>query len=147
MIKVVKFFHPVDLDPLQVESWTLEDTIQSVKFVDSPYLRIYTPAAAPDDFHIKIQHILDLGFGDDPLWTGTETITLVDTDIPPSSIYDYNFFIPFDKAVAPAPVTRHVVYITNNSTTTSFVVKTLLFGKTDTQLQTSQDNGVITTLR
>lgn len=145
MIKVVKFYHPVMLSPGQTESWILEDTIQSAKFVFQPMFRLYTPAI-PDSCHLKIVHILDLGFGDDPLWSGTDDYVVVDEDVPPDSMRDYVFAVQLDKATPPAPVTRHVVYLTNLSTTTAYVFKTLLFGLTDTQIQTN-NNGVITTIR
>jgi hypothetical protein len=145
VIQVVKFYHPVLLSPLEVQSWVVEDTLQTALFVFNPLLRIYmSDYAVP--VHFKLTHTLDLGFGDDPLWSGTDTYTMVDEDIPPLAIRDYAIAAQLDKVLPPQPVTRYTVYLTNTSTTTDMVVKTILFGQTETQIQNSRNQGVITTI-
>lgn len=146
MIQVVKFYHPVLLSPLEVQSWVIEDTLQSALFVFNPVFRIYmSDYAVP--VHFKLTHTLDLGFGDDPLWEGTDTYTVADEDIPPLSLRDYVFATQLDKVVAPQPLTRYTVYLTNTSAADDMIVKTILFGLTETQIQSSRNQGVITTIR
>ena len=146
MIQVVKFYYPVLLAPGETQSWVIEDTLQTAKFVFQPMFRVYMSNYA-DSVHFKLTHTLDLGFGDDPLWSGTDTYVVAEDDIPPLSLRDYNFAAQLDKVMPPQPVTRHTVYLTNNSATTEMVVKTILFGLTETQIQTSKNQGVITTIK
>ena len=90
-----------------------------------------------------IKHIFDLGYGDDPLWSGVEEFTVVDDLIPPDAFRSYNFTPQLDKAEK--IITRHTVTITNNSLVEQKVFKSLIFGLTETQVQLGNDSGVITT--
>ncbi len=143
MINVVKFYKPLQLDPGETGSWTVEDEVTTVKFVFNPLLRVYAPYTGVDDINLKITHIFDLGFGDDPLWSGTQSYVVVNEDLPPASFRDYTFTPQIDRAET--LVTRHTVEIKNLSATEQVIVKSLLFGLTETQVQISKDLGVITT--
>lgn len=141
MIKVVKFYRPVLLSPSQSEEWIVEDTVVGAKFVFLPYFRLYNPINN-GTCHLTITHIFDLGMGDDPLWSGTEIFELVDEDILPNSVRDFTFTPQLDKD--PKIRTYHKVKITNMDTVER-VWKTIVFGLTETQMQTSKDSGVIST--
>ena len=69
----VKFHFPFQLLPLETQTFTVEDEIETVKFILDPLLRFYNPTTA-STIRLKISHTLDLGFGDDPLNSGTFTI-------------------------------------------------------------------------
>lgn len=142
MIRVVKFYHPVLLDPGQSEEWIVEDTILGAKFVFLPYFRLYNPAGN-DTCHLTITHIFDQGYGDDPLWSGTQQYVLVDEDILANSVRDFTFTPQLDKD--PSIRTYHKVKITSLAPTETRVWKTIVFGLTETQVQTSKDSGVIST--
>lgn len=143
MIRVVKFYKPVLLDPGQSEEWIVEDTIQGAKYVFLPYFRLYN-RVGNGLVHLTVTHIFDLGWGDDPLWSGTEEYVLVDEDISSNSVRDYTFTPQLDKN--PDIRTYHKVRLTNPAgAADSYVYKTLVFGLTETMVQTSKDSGVITT--
>ena len=142
MIRVVKFYKPVLLDPLQEEEWIVEDTMQGAKFIFLPQFRLYNVVGNPT-CHLTVTHTFDLGWGDDPLWSGTEHYIVVDEDVPTDAIRDYAFTPQLDKD--PKIKTYHKVKIKNLDTVDSFVFKTIVFGLTETNVQTSGDSGVITT--
>lgn len=142
MIRVVKFYKPVLLDPLGYEEWIVEDTIQGAKFIFLPLFRLYNVTGNPA-CHLTVTHIFDLGWGDDPLWSGTEEYIAVDEDVPTNAMRDYNFTPQLDKDTKIR--TYHKVKITNLDTVAAYVFKTIVFGLTETNVQTSGDSGVITT--
>lgn len=145
MIKVVKFYKPLQLDPGETGEFTVEDEIHTAKFVFLPELRVYntSPAIGGDACHLEITHIFDLGWGNDPLWSGREEYVVVNEDIPAGAFRAYNFTPQLDKAEK--LVTRHVVRITNLGATEQRIIKSLLFGLSETQIQLGSDSGVITT--
>jgi hypothetical protein len=143
MIRVVKFYKPVILDPGQSEEWIVEDTMQGAKFVFLPYFRLYNKQGN-GDVNLTITHFFDLGWGDDPLWSGVEQYELVNDLVPGNAIRDYTFTPQLDKD--PNIKTYHKVKLENPSTATdTYVYKTLVFGLSETQVQTSGGSGVITT--
>jgi len=142
MIKVVKFYKPLQLDPGEFKSYTVEDEMGTAKFVFLPELRVYNPQGG-FDCHLVVKHIFELGFGDDPLWQGTEEFIVVDEIIPPNAFRAYNFTPQLDKATK--IVTRHVVTITNEDPVNQRIIKSLIFGLTETQVNLGDDSGVITT--
>jgi hypothetical protein len=133
----VKFFWPIRLDPGASSSFTVEDEITGAKFILSPMLRFYNTSNGL--VHLKIVHILDLGFGDDPLYSGTWQFNLVDEDIPTLSLRDFDFTpqIDNDREVA----TRHTITVTNPDLLEERVVRLILFGYTEisTRLPANQE--------
>lgn len=129
-----KFHFPFQIPPTASVAFTVEDEIETVKFVLDPLLRVYNPSKV-STLRLTITHTLDLGsFGtDDPLNSGTQTITVVQEDLPPDSFMDYNFTpqIDLDEQF----VTRHVVTMENLSTTVTEVFRAILFGSTEVQVQ------------
>lgn len=127
----VKFYWSFRLDPSETISFTIENEIQTAKTVFTPMLRMYNSSGAV--IHEKIVHLLDLGFGDDPLNCGTFTYDLLDEDVPDNSIRDFAPAPQIDLALFPA--TRHTVYATNKDTTTERIVRFILFGMADISAQ------------
>ena len=141
MIRVVKYYKPMQLDPGQSEEFIVEDILEGVKFVFLPLFRLYnTPGNGT--VHLEITHIFDLGWGDDPLWSGTEYFVVVDEDVIDDSMRDYNFTPQLDKD--PKIITKHKVKLTNKHPTETKIYKMLVFGLTETSMQVSKDSGVIT---
>lgn len=133
----VKFFWPIRLDPGASSSFTVEDEIHIAKFVMNPLLRMYNTSGGI--LHLNIKHILDLGFGDDPLYSGTWTFDVVDEDVPTAALRDYNFTpqIDNDREVA----TRHTITVTNPDLLEERIVRFILFGNTEisTKLPANQE--------
>jgi hypothetical protein len=127
----VKFFWPYRLDPGEEIPFTVEDEMQTAKFIFDPMLRLYNSSGA--SVHLKIVHVLDLGFGDNPLYSGTYQYTVVDEDVPTDSLRDYAFTPQIDLDTTAA--TRHVIYIKNLDLTTERIVRFILFGNTEVQVQ------------
>jgi hypothetical protein len=127
----VKFLWPYRLDPDEEVSFTVEEEMQTAKFIFSPLLRLYNSSGSA--VHLKIVHILDLGFGDDPLYSGTYTYDLVDEDIPNNSIRDFDFTPQIDLDTT--ATTRHVVYVTNLDPLVERIVRFILFGSTEISVQ------------
>lgn len=142
MIKVVKFYKPLQLDPGESKSYTVEDEMGTAKFIFLPDLRVYNPQGG-FDCRLVIKHIFELGYGDDPLWQGSEEFIVVDEILNPNAFYDYKFTPQLDKATK--IVTRHVVTITNQDPVNQRIIKSLIFGLTETQINLGDDSGVITT--
>ena len=120
----VKFYWSFQLDPSETASFTIEESMQTEKSVFSPMLRMYNSSGAI--IHERIEHLLDLGFGDDPLNCGTFTYDLLDEDVPDDSIRDYALTPQIDLAKFPA--TRNTVYMTNTDTVEQRIVRFILFG-------------------
>lgn len=143
MIRVVKFYKPVMLDPGQEEEWIVEDNMLGAKFVFLPLFRLYNKSGN-GDVELTVTHIFDLGWGDDPLWSGTEEYVVVDETVPGNSLRDYNFTPQLDND--PSIRTYHKVKLKNPATATeTYVFKTIVFGLTETMVQTSGSSGVIST--
>lgn len=126
----VKFLWPYRLDPDEEISFTVEDEMQTAKFILNPELRLYNSSGHA--VHLRIVHVLDLGFGDNPLYSGTYQYTVVDEDIPNNCLRDYDFTPQID--LDDVAVTRHVVYIKNLDTTLERIVRFILFGSTEVQV-------------
>lgn len=131
----VKFFWPYRLDPDEEISFTVEDEMQTAKFVLNPLLRLYNSSGSA--VHLKIVHILDLGFGDNPLYSGTYQYDVVDEDVPNNALRDYQFTPQIDLDTVAA--TRHVVYVKNLDLAAERIVRFILFG--DTEVQTTLPAG------
>jgi len=140
MLYAVKFHFPFQLLPLTSASFTVEDEINTVKFILNPMLRFYN-STATSTMRLTIDHILDLGFGDDPLNSGTFTINVVAEDVPPQAIRDFAFTPQIDDDTQ--FTTRHVVTIENLSATKTEIVRCMLFGSTETQVQLPASQSVI----
>jgi len=132
----VKFLWPIRLDPGGSEAFTVEDQIRTVKAIFDPMLRLYNTSAG--SVHLNIQHTLDLGYGDDPLYSGSWTFDVVDDDIPTLALRDYEFTPQIDLDTV--AITRHTVTTTNLSSTEERIVRFILFGKAEvvTQLPAGQ---------
>jgi hypothetical protein len=126
----VKFLWPYRLDPDETISFTVETEMQTAKFIFDPLLRLYNSSGSA--VHLKIVHVLDLGFGNDPLYSGTYTYDLVDEDIPTGTLRDFDFTPQIDLDTTAA--TRHVVSVKNLDLTTERIVRFILFGKTEVQV-------------
>jgi hypothetical protein len=133
----VKFFWPIRLDPGASSAFTVEDEVKGAKFVLDPLLRFYNTSSGL--VHLKIEHTLDLGFGDDPLYSGTWTFNLVDEDIASMSIRDFQFTPQIDNDTEVA--TRHTITITNPDLLQECIVRLILFGSTEisTRLPANQE--------
>jgi len=127
----VKFYWAFQLDPEEEIAFTIEEQMQTAKTVFDPMLRMYNSSGAI--IHEKIEHLLDLGFGNDPLSCGTYLYTLLDEDVPNNSIRDFSPAPQIDLAKFPA--TRHTVYAKNLDLTTERVVMFILFGMADISAQ------------
>lgn len=135
----VKFLWPVRLDPGQIHSFTVEDEIRTVKSIFDPLLRLYNTSGST--VNLKITHILDLGFGDDPLYSGTWTFLLVDDDIPTLTLRDFNFTPQIDNDTEVA--TRHTITVENKSTTQESIVRFILFGTSEISVRLSANQEII----
>jgi hypothetical protein len=135
----VKFYWSFQLDPGEEISFTIEDSMETAKAVFDPMLRMYNSSGAI--IHEKIVHLLDLGFGDDPLNCGTFTYILLDEDIPNNSIRD---FVPAPQIdLAKFPATRHTVYAKNTDLVTQRIVRFILFGKAEITAQLPADQEIV----
>lgn len=117
-------------------SFTLETTaLANIRAIYKPVLRCYNFSTGPLD--LTIEHVLDLGSGDDPLHNGTFTMTVVLETIPASSYLDYNF-----GGIHLATDTTLTVYHTitvANAGATARIFHAVLFGEAEiaTQLPAS----------
>ncbi len=128
----VKMMWPIRLDPSANYAFTVEDNIRLTSAIYNPLLRFYNTNLT-GDMQLIIEHTLDLGFGDDPLYSGSWTFTVVDEQIPPISLRDYAFTpqIDLDDTV----ITRHTITVTNLSAVEEKIVRLILFGDADVQAQ------------
>ena len=118
-------------------SFTIETEIVGAKFVLNPLLRLYNTSGGVVD--LKIVHILDLGFGDDPLYSGTWTFNLVDEAVPAQALRDFQFTPQIDNDIEVK--TRHTVTVTNPDLLEERIVRLVLFGYTEvsTRLPANQE--------
>lgn len=132
----VKMLWPIRLDPNGTPggsyAFVVEDRIRTAKAVFNPLLRFYNTNTS-GDINLKITHTLDLGYGDDPLYSGSWTFEVVNEDIPHVTIRDYNFTPQID--LDQVAVTRHTVTVTNLSTTEQKIVRLILFGSAEVEAQ------------
>jgi hypothetical protein len=137
MLVPVKFFWPYRIDPGESAAFTIENEISGAKFVMNPVLRFYNTSGGT--MHLKVEHTLDLGFGDDPLYSGTWTFDLIDEDVATLSMRDVDIIPQLDNDLT--IVTRHTVTITNPDVTEERIVQLILFGSTDisTRLPANQE--------
>jgi len=137
----VKFLWPYRLDPDEEISFTIEDMIQTAKAVFFPVLRMYNKSG--HELHLKIVHLLDLGFGDDPLYSGTYSFIVADEDVPTDALRDYTPSpqIDFDTVAA----TRNTVSVTNLDSSNERIVRFILFGIADIQAQLPANEEIIRT--
>lgn len=138
-LTLVKCHWPYLLDPAQEQQFTVEEEIQTAKFILSPMLRLYNSSGA--NVQLTINHILDLGFGSDPLRTGTYTYELVNEEVPTGSIRDFEFAPQLDLDTV--TTTRHVVKIENLDLVTERLVRFILFGYTDIKVQLPASQEII----
>ena len=133
----VKIMWPFRLDPSGSASFTVEDDLPGITFTMDPMLRLYN--TSPADTHFKVVHLLELGPGDDPLWSGSYEFLLVDEDVLPMKLRDVELTKNIDK-IDPDFATRHTVTVTNMDTVNERIVRVALFGWSviDTQLPASQ---------
>lgn len=133
----VKFFWPYRVDPEASISFTIETEISGAKFIANPVLRFYNTSAGT--MHLKVEHTLDLGFGDDPLYSGTWTFDVVDEDVTTLTYRDVTFSPQIDNDTTVA--TRHTVTVTNPDTEDERIIQFVLFGTTDisTRLPANQE--------
>ena len=135
----VKFLWPVRLDPSQEYSFTVEDEITTVKAIFDPLLRLYNTST--NSVNLKITHVLDLGFGDDPLYSGSWSFLLVDEDVPTLTLRDFDFTPQIDNDTVAA--TRHTVTVKNLSTTTEAIVRFILFGTSEVNVRLDASQEII----
>jgi hypothetical protein len=135
----VKFYWAFRLDPDEEISFTIENSMETAKAVFNPMLRMYNSSGAV--IHEKIEHLLDLGFGDDPLNCGTFTYTLLDEDVPNNSIRDFAPAPQIDLAKFPA--TRHTVYAKNTDPSLERIVRFILFGEAEVSAQLPADQEIV----
>jgi len=127
----VKFLWPYRLDPGETISFTVEDEMQTAKFIFDPLIRLYNSSGS--SVHLTIVHVLDLGFGDNPLYSGTYQYTVVDEDVPSPALRDYDFTPQIDLDTTAA--TRHVVSVENLDLVEEKIVRFILFGQTEVSVQ------------
>jgi hypothetical protein len=142
VINVVKLYKPLLLSPGEEQEFVVEDLMQSVKFIFDPLIRVINGEVA-DSCELTITWTFDLGFGNDPLWSGNYSSVVVNEVISAGAFRDYVPSPQIDQSET-LP-TRHVVKIKNLGTTVDRVIKTLIYGLTETQIQVSKDLGVIST--
>lgn len=137
----VKMLWPIRLDPGGFKAFTVEDELKTAKFVFFPLLRMYNTSGA--DLNLKIEHTLDLGFGDDPLYSGTWTFEVVNEDVPspPNTLRDYNFTPQID--LDELAVTRHTVTVTNLDLANERICRFILFGMTEISVQLPASQQII----
>ncbi len=135
----VKFLWPVRLDPGANYSFTVEDEIRTVKAIFDPLLRLYNTSAGT--VNLQITHVLDLGFGDDPLYSGSWSFLLVDDDVPTLTLRDFNFTPQIDNDTV--AVTRHTVRVENKSLTQEAIVRFILFGEAEVNVRLDASQEII----
>jgi hypothetical protein len=135
----VKFLWPYRLDPGTETSFTVEEQMQTAKFVLTPVIRLYNSSGS--DVNLKITHVLDLGFGDDPLYSGTYQFIVVDEDVPSPALRDYAFTPQID--LDDVASTRHVVTVKNLDLLEERIVRFILFGYTDIQAQLPANQQIV----
>lgn len=124
----VKFHFPFQIDAGATASFAIEDQIETASFILSPMLRYYNTLTA-GTVDLTIVHLLDVGFGDDPLNSGTASTTLLNVQgLAKGAVQDYVFLtqIDLDEDIA----TRHTVTVVNNSAAQE-VVRFVLSGYTE----------------
>jgi len=135
----VKFLWPVRLDPEQTYSFTVEDEIRTVKAIFDPLLRLYNTSS--NDVNLKITHILELGFGDDPLYSGSWSFLLVDNDVPTLTLRDFDFTPQIDNDTVAK--TSHTIAIKNLSLLTESIVRFILFGTAEVSVRLDASQEII----
>lgn len=135
----VKMLWPIRLDPGGNKSFTVEDELKTAKFVFFPLLRMYNTSGY--ELNLKIEHTLDLGFGDDPLYSGTWTFEVVNDDVPTMSMRDYNFTPQID--LDELATTRHTVTVTNKDLSNERICRFILFGMTEISVQLPASQQII----
>ncbi len=138
----VKFLWPYRLDPDQSVTFVIEDEVQTAKAVFFPQLRLYNKSG--HEVHLKIEHLLDLGFGDDPLYSGTYKFVVVDEDVPSDALRDYTPTPQIDYDTVAA--TRNIVTVTNLDSVEERIVRFILFGIADIQAQLPANQDIVRTV-
>lgn len=124
----VKFHLPFQIDAGATVAFTIETQIETASFILQPTLRYYNTLTA-GTVDLTVVHLLDVGFGDDPLNSGTASTTLLNVPgLAKDSVQDLVFVTPIDLDEDIA--TRHVVTVVNNSAAQE-VVRFILFGFTE----------------
>jgi hypothetical protein len=124
----VKFHFPFQIDAGGTASFAIEDQIETASFILSPTLRYYNTLTA-GTVDLTIVHLLDVGFGDDPLNSGTASTTLLNVPgLAKDAVQDYVFLtqLDLDEDIA----TRHTVTVVSNSAAQE-VVRFVLYGYTE----------------
>ena len=124
----VKFHFPLQIDAGLPSSFAIEDQIETASFILAPTLRYYNSISA-GTVDLTIVHLLDVGFGDDPLNSGTAQTTLLNVPgLAKDAVQDYVFLTQIDLDTDIA--TRHTVTVVNNSAAQE-VVRFILYGYTE----------------
>lgn len=127
-LHTTKFHFPLQLAAGETKAFTIEDSIETANFILSPTLRYYNTISA-GTVDLTVVHLLDVGFGDDPLNSGTAQTTLLSAPgLAKGVVQDLVLLtqIDLDEDIA----TRHTVTITNNSAAQE-VVRFVLYGYTE----------------
>lgn len=134
----LKIHLPFQLTAGQTTSITLEDQFP-VNTVFAPILRFYNPSDGVN-MRLQVQHILDLGFGDDPLNSGTYTFDIVNETVIPDTLRDVELVqLDNDSTV----ITQHVVTLENLDATETKIVRLILTGRTEIQAQLPASQQII----
>ncbi len=113
--------------------------LTTAKAIFNPVLTFYNRTTGLS--HLKITHIVDMAFGDDPLRSGTFTQTVVDDDVSAGNTLSYDFEdrnLDNDTQI----VTRHTVTVTNLDVVTQ-IYWLVLYGRADIRLQLPASQEII----
>lgn len=135
----VKIHLPFELLPGETKAVTIEDQLPTISTVFDPLIRFHNPTGGVN-MRLQVDYVLDMGFGDDPLSSGSFTWELVNETVGPDTLRDVALAqIDNDTTV----VTRHVVTIENLDATETEIVRLILYGQTEVQSQLPASQQII----
>jgi len=140
MLYPVKIILPYQVEAGETTSFSLEDQVlTTARTIFNPVLVFINKGTGTSN--LKINWVIDLGSGNDPLLSGTFTWTAVDDPVAAGNILVHDFDglnLDLDEDVA----TRHSIYIENTSLVTQ-IYWVILEGRADIRMQLPASQEII----
>ena len=143
MIYPVQILLPFQVDPgpTEVKSFALEDQVlTTTKTIYEPVLYLINRSTGL--CHFKVDWCLDAGQGNDPLYSGTFTKTVIDDDVNPGDQLPYDFQGNNLNSFSDPLASRHSVYIENKDTVPQ-IYWVLLVGRADIRVALAASEEII----
>lgn len=131
----------VDPGPANIRSFELEEQVLvTAKTIFNPVLYLINRSTGLA--HFKIDWLLDAGAGNDPLFSGTFSQTVIDDDVNAGDQLPYAFQGNNLNNYSDPLASRHSVYLENKSAVAQ-IYWVLLVGRADIRAQTSASEEII----